>query len=190
MDDWVSSIRRRSHDPASANRWLDFAAAGQTRLSARFICRCRTCRTGARRRAWDRASAQDYAGLRLRLAAGAPRPRDTSAMSAQPDASSLPTPRIKSLPALCMATFRHFYRPLWRAMMQWIDADGMRMSAAMSFYGILSLAPLLVLLVAVLGWWLDRSFIEASLEGIRGRRSHPLHSVCHRRRLAAALQRL
>ena len=37
------------------------------------------------------------------------------------------------------------------------------MSAAMSFYGILSLAPLLVLLVAVLGWWLDRSFIEASL---------------------------
>ena len=48
-------------------------------------------------------------------------------------------------------------------MMQWIDADGMRMSAAMSFYGILSLAPLLVLLVAVLGWWLDRSFIEASL---------------------------
>ncbi len=33
----------------------------------------------------------------------------------------------------------------------------------MSFYGILSLAPLLVLLVAVLGWWLDRSYIEASL---------------------------
>lgn len=39
----------------------------------------------------------------------------------------------------------------------------MRMSAAMSFYGILSLAPLLVLLVAVLGWWLDRSFVETSL---------------------------
>ena len=37
------------------------------------------------------------------------------------------------------------------------------MSAAMSFYGILSLAPLLVLLVAVMGWWLDRSFIESSL---------------------------
>lgn len=33
----------------------------------------------------------------------------------------------------------------------------------MSFYGILSLAPLLVLLVAVLGWWLDRSYIEAGL---------------------------
>lgn len=33
----------------------------------------------------------------------------------------------------------------------------------MSFYGILSLAPLLVLLVAVMGWWLDRSFIETSL---------------------------
>ena len=33
----------------------------------------------------------------------------------------------------------------------------------MSFYGILSLAPLLVLLVAVLGWWLDRTYIETSL---------------------------
>lgn len=33
----------------------------------------------------------------------------------------------------------------------------------MSFYGILSLAPLLVLMVAVLGWWLDRAYIETSL---------------------------
>lgn len=56
-----------------------------------------------------------------------------------------------------------FYRPLWRAVQQWIDADGLRMSAAMSFYGILSLAPLLVLLVAVLGWWLDRAYIQTSL---------------------------
>ena len=36
----------------------------------------------------------------------------------------------------------------------------MRMSAAMSFYGILSLAPLLVLLVAVLGWWMDKSYLK------------------------------
>jgi membrane protein len=55
------------------------------------------------------------------------------------------------------------YQPLWRAINQWLDADGLRMSAAMSFYGILSLAPLLVLLVALMGWWVDRSFIEASL---------------------------
>lgn len=54
-------------------------------------------------------------------------------------------------------------RPVHRAVRLWIDADGMRMSAAMSFYGVLSLAPLLVLLVAVLGWWLDRSYIEAGL---------------------------
>ena len=33
----------------------------------------------------------------------------------------------------------------------------------MSFYGILSLAPLLVLMVALLGWWLDRTYIETSL---------------------------
>jgi len=55
------------------------------------------------------------------------------------------------------------YRPLWRAIQQWLDADGLRMSAAMSFYGILSLAPLLVLMVAGLGWWLDRAYIETSL---------------------------
>ena len=57
------------------------------------------------------------------------------------------------------------YRPIWRAINQWIDADGMRMSAAMSFYGVLSLAPLLVLLVAVLGWWLDKSYLETNLIG-------------------------
>jgi membrane protein len=55
------------------------------------------------------------------------------------------------------------FRPLWRAVSQWLDADGLRMSAAMSFYGILSLAPLLVLMVAVLGWWLDRAYVETSL---------------------------
>jgi membrane protein len=53
--------------------------------------------------------------------------------------------------------------PLWRAVQLWLDADGLRMSAAMSFYGMLSLAPLLLLLVGVLGWWLDRSYLESSL---------------------------
>ena len=71
--------------------------------------------------------------------------------------------RIKPVPAIGLSSLRRLYRPLWRAVEQWIEADGMRMSAAMSFYGILSLAPLLVLLVAVLGWWLDRSYIETSL---------------------------
>ena len=60
---------------------------------------------------------------------------------------------------------RRIYLPLWRAILQWLNADGLRMSAAMSFYGILSLAPLLVLVVAVLGWWLDRTYIETSLVG-------------------------
>ncbi|MDB5732298.1 MAG: ribonuclease [Variovorax sp.] len=55
--------------------------------------------------------------------------------------------------------------PLWHAGKLWSDADGLRMSAAMSFYGILSLAPLLVLLVALLGWWLDRNFVETRLVG-------------------------
>ena len=71
--------------------------------------------------------------------------------------------RMTSLPNIGRFVLKRIYRPLKRAVVQWIDADGMRMSAAMSFYGILSLAPLLVLLVAVLGWWLDRSYIEVSL---------------------------
>ncbi|WP_082448047.1 YihY/virulence factor BrkB family protein [Xylophilus sp. Leaf220] len=54
-------------------------------------------------------------------------------------------------------------QPGVRAFQLWMDADGLRMSAAMSFYGVLSLAPLLVLLVAVLGWWLDRSYVETEL---------------------------
>jgi membrane protein len=39
----------------------------------------------------------------------------------------------------------------------------MRMSAAMSFYGILSLAPLLLAIVAMLGWWMDRTVLEKGL---------------------------
>ncbi len=54
-------------------------------------------------------------------------------------------------------------KPLLHAVDLWSDAGGMRMSAAMSFYGILSLAPLLVLMVAVLGWWLDRELLEKGL---------------------------
>ena len=54
-------------------------------------------------------------------------------------------------------------KPFWRAVQMWVDADGLRMSAAMSFYGMLSLAPLLLLLVGVLGWWMDRSYLQSSL---------------------------
>lgn len=70
---------------------------------------------------------------------------------------------LRALLALGLSALQYLYRPWRRAIDCWIDADGLRMSAAMSFYGILSLAPLLVLLVAILGWWLDRSYIETSL---------------------------
>jgi membrane protein len=53
--------------------------------------------------------------------------------------------------------------PLARALDLWSEAGGMRMSAAMSFYGVLSLAPLLLAIVAMLGWWMDRTALE---EGI------------------------
>ena len=55
------------------------------------------------------------------------------------------------------------FRPFYNATQLWLAADGLRMSAAMSFYGMLSLAPLLLLLVGVMGWWLDRSYIESNL---------------------------
>jgi membrane protein len=54
-------------------------------------------------------------------------------------------------------------RPFVRALTLWKEADGLRMSAAMSFYGILSLAPLLLAMVAILGWWLDREMLEQGL---------------------------
>ncbi|MDB5942042.1 MAG: putative rane protein [Ramlibacter sp.] len=53
--------------------------------------------------------------------------------------------------------------PLLRAFELWSEAGGMRMSAAMSFYGILSLAPLLIVMVGVLGWWVDRDLLEKGL---------------------------
>lgn len=53
--------------------------------------------------------------------------------------------------------------PLGRAISLWSGAGGMRMSAAMSFYGILSLAPLLLAIVAMLGWWMDRAVLEKGL---------------------------
>ena len=54
-------------------------------------------------------------------------------------------------------------QPLLRAGQLWSDAGGMSMSAAVSFYGILSLAPLLLLLVALLGWWVDRAVLEHNI---------------------------
>ncbi|MGE4240169.1 YihY/virulence factor BrkB family protein [Ramlibacter sp.] len=60
-------------------------------------------------------------------------------------------------------TLRRTVAPITRAVKLWSEADGLRMSAAMSFYGILSLAPLLLVLVAVLGWWLDREMLETGL---------------------------
>jgi membrane protein len=53
--------------------------------------------------------------------------------------------------------------PFWRAAMLWNGANGARMSAAISFYGMLSLAPLLILLVGLLGWWIDREVLTSGL---------------------------
>jgi membrane protein len=53
--------------------------------------------------------------------------------------------------------------PFYRAARLWGDAEGPRMSASISFYGVLSLAPLVLLLVGVLGWWVDRELLETGL---------------------------
>ncbi|HYW58302.1 MAG TPA: YihY/virulence factor BrkB family protein [Polaromonas sp.] len=75
----------------------------------------------------------------------------------------MPSSQTDARPASPFSFLLTLFRPIRRAISLWSDAEGLRMSAAMSFYGILSLAPLLVLLVGVLGWWLDRSYIEAGL---------------------------
>ncbi|MBI5278818.1 MAG: YihY/virulence factor BrkB family protein [Burkholderiales bacterium] len=55
------------------------------------------------------------------------------------------------------------FQPFTRALRLWSGAGGLTMSAAMSFYGILSLAPLLLALVGLLGWWVDRDMLESGL---------------------------
>ncbi|HVZ42588.1 MAG TPA: YihY/virulence factor BrkB family protein [Ramlibacter sp.] len=64
-------------------------------------------------------------------------------------------PRLRTVLAPAM--------PFYRALQLWSAAGGLRMSAATSFYGILSLAPLLIALVGVLGWWVDRHLLEQGL---------------------------
>jgi membrane protein len=66
------------------------------------------------------------------------------------------------LPASLQRALRSL-APFTRAFHLWSEAGGMRMSAAMSFYGILSLAPLLLAIVAMLGWWMDRTLLEKGL---------------------------
>jgi membrane protein len=53
--------------------------------------------------------------------------------------------------------------PLLRALELWNTAGGTNMSAAVSFYGILSLAPLLLAIVAILGWWMDRTVLQDAI---------------------------
>lgn len=53
--------------------------------------------------------------------------------------------------------------PLARAFELWSSAGGTNMSAAVSFYGILSLAPLLLAIVAILGFWLDRATLQDAI---------------------------
>ena len=83
-----------------------------------------------------------------------------------PDASPKP-------PSPARALVQHL-TPLLRAVRLWLDADGLRMSAAMSFYGMLSLAPLLLLIVGLLGWWVDKAYLETNLigqvQGVMGER--------------------
>jgi membrane protein len=62
-----------------------------------------------------------------------------------------------------LRAFTHPIAPFLRAGALWSEVEGGRMSAAISFYGMLSLAPLLLLLVGVLGWWLDRTIVEKGL---------------------------
>ncbi|MDO5626233.1 MAG: YihY/virulence factor BrkB family protein [Pseudomonadota bacterium] len=76
--------------------------------------------------------------------------------------STTAAPAGNVTPALFQGALKPLY-PLYRSFDLWSRADGLRMSAAMSFYGMFSLAPLLVLIVAMLGYWIDRDMLEANL---------------------------
>ena len=43
-------------------------------------------------------------------------------------------------------------RTLWAALTRYLDADGMRQGAAVSFYAAFSMAPLLVVVAGVMVW--------------------------------------
>jgi membrane protein len=79
-------------------------------------------------------------------------------------------------------------QPLYQAARLWSDAGGMRMSAAMSFYGILSLAPLLLVMVALLGWWMDRQMLAQTLVAQIGALVGPQGAAVIEQALASAQQ--
>ncbi len=90
-----------------------------------------------------------------------PTPSTHAAERALDAAAPPPAPQV---PAAFRGRLRPAY-PLYRAFQLWSDADGLRMSAAMSFYGMFSLAPLLLVLVALLGYVVDKQVVEANLLG-------------------------
>lgn len=85
-----------------------------------------------------------------------------------PTTPTPPTSTLHRLQSRVMSSW------LVKGTMHWLELDGMRMSASMAFYAMLSLAPLLVLMVAGLGWWLDRSTVEstvvAQIQAVTGER--------------------
>ena len=92
-----------------------------------------------------------------------PTPSSADAAERALDAAAQPAP-APQVPAAFRGRLRPVY-PLYRAFQLWSDADGLRMSAAMSFYGMFSLAPLLLVLVALLGYVVDKQVVEANLLG-------------------------
>ena len=94
-----------------------------------------------------------------------PTPSSADAAERALDAAAQPAPGAAlQMPAAFRGRLRPVY-PLYRAFQLWSDADGLRMSAAMSFYGMFSLAPLLLVLVALLGYVVDQQVVEANLLG-------------------------
>lgn len=78
--------------------------------------------------------------------------------------------------------------PVWRAAQLWSEAGGLRMSAAMSFYGILSLAPLVLVLVGLFGWWMDRQALGQVMVEQAGAMVGPQAAAVVQQALASAQQ--
>lgn len=91
----------------------------------------------------------------------------------------------------CLERLRRAVRPaypVWRAARLWSEAGGLRMSAAMSFYGILSLAPLVLVLVGLFGWWMDRQALSHAMVEQAGAMVGPQAAAVVRQALASAQQ--
>src|SRR5687767_4906624 len=64
-----------------------------------------------------------------------------------------------------LSTGKKYWTALKRAAVAFMDDQAMKMSASLSYYTVFSLAPMLVIIITLVGWLYGREAIEGSLYG-------------------------